>query len=325
MSEARCVLVTGASGFVGRALLDALVARPGVVVTAAVRRETALQAGVRVCRPGEIGPGTDWSDALAGCDAVAHLAARVHMMRDGSADPLAECRRVNVIGTLALARQAAAAGVRRFVFVSSIKVNGESTRRGAAFSETDPPAPIDPYGISKAEAEAGLRDVASSTGMEVVVIRPPLVHGPGVKANFLTMTRWLARGLPLPLGAIHDNRRSLVGLDNLVDLIITCLHHPAAANEVFLAGDGEDVSTTDLIRRTAAALGVRARLIPVPIPILAAGARLLGRRDVVQRLCGSLQVDISKARRLLGWSPPVTLDEGLRRAVRPLVPMRIAS
>lgn len=309
------MLLTGATGFVGRAVLDVLVARSAAGVTAVARRETPLPAGVRFCRIDQMGPATDWSDALKGCEAVIHLAARVHVMRDGSEDPLAEYRKVNVAGTMRLAESAAMAGVKRFVFISSIKVNGERTRPGQSFSEADPPAPVDPYGISKAEAEAQLMSLASSAGMEVVVIRPPLVYGPGVKANFLTMTRWLSRGIPLPLGAVRENRRSLVGLDNLIDLILECLHHPAAANQVFLAGDGEDLSTTDLLRRTAAALGVRARLIPVPVPMLIAGAGLLGRRDVVERLCGSLQVDISKARRVLAWRPPVTVDEGLRRAV----------
>jgi nucleoside-diphosphate-sugar epimerase len=271
----------------------------------------------------ELGIRTDWGDALTGCRVVVHLAARVHVMRDGVADPLAEYRRVNVAGTMGLARQAAHAGVKRFIFLSTIKVNGENTLAGAAFSERDPPAPADPYGVSKAEAEAALIALASSTPMEVIVIRPPLVYGPGVKANLLTMTRWLARGVPLPLGAIRDNRRTLVALDNLVDLIITCLEHPAAANQVLLAGDGEALSTTDLLRRTAAALGVPARLIPVPVPLLVAAAALLGRSEVMRRLCGSLQVDTSKARQLLGWSPPVTVDEGLRRMVTPFLARRM--
>jgi nucleoside-diphosphate-sugar epimerase len=313
------LLVTGATGFLGTALVKRLAVTDGFEVRASVRREVGmLPAGVSRSLVRDVSPDTDWRHALDDVDGVVHLAARVHAMTDGSADPLAEYRRVNVAGTLALARQAAAAGVRRFTFISSIKVNGESTRPGQAFRETDAPAPVDPYGVSKAEAEVALTDIASSTGMEVVVIRPPLVYGPGVKANFLTMSRWLARGIPLPLGAVRENRRSLVGLDNLVDLILRCLHHPAAANQVFLAGDGEDLSTTDLLCRTAAALGVRARLIPVPVPLLVAGAGLLGMKDAVQRLCGSLQVDISKARRVLGWRPLLTVDEGLQRALRPL-------
>jgi nucleoside-diphosphate-sugar epimerase len=311
------VLVTGATGFVGRALVDALRRSPGRTVTAAVRREVAIE-GVRTSRVGDLGPETDWRDALSRCDSVVHLAARVHMMADSARDPLAEYRRVNVAGTVELARQAAAAGVRRFVHLSSIKVNGEETHPGGAFREEDPPAPVDPYGISKAEAEEALLSLAGTTGMEVVIIRPPLVYGPGVRANFLTMTRWLARGVPLPLGAVDQNRRTLVALDNLIDLVITCMDHPAARNQLFLAGDAEDLSTAELLRRTAAALGVPARLVPVPTPLLTAGAAILGRRAFAQRLLGSLQVDISKSRRLLGWTPPISVDEGLRRAVRPL-------
>jgi UDP-glucose 4-epimerase len=234
-------------------------------------------------------------------------------MSDATADPLAEFRRVNVQGTLNLARQAATVGARRFVFVSSIKVNGETTQRGRPFTADDAPAPRDPYGVSKMEAEQGLREIALQTGMEVVIIRPPLVYGPKVKANFAVMMRWLRRGVPLPLGALH-NQRSLVALDNLVDLIATCLTHPGGANQTFLVSDGEDVSTTELLRRMAKAMGRPARLIPVPAGWLKLAAALVGKQDVVQRLCGSLQVDIGKTRRLLDWTPPQLLDEGLRQA-----------
>ncbi len=263
-----------------------------------------------------LGADSDWSSTLARVNIVVHTAARVHVMHDTAVDPLAEFRALNVAGTLAVARQAARAGVRRFVFLSSVKVNGEATVAGRRFAADDAPAPVDPYGVSKLEAEQGLFTLAAETGMEVVIIRPPLVYGPGVKANFLSMMRWLARGVPLPLGAVRHNRRSLVALDNLVDLIVTCLDHPAAVNQVFLAGDGEDLSTTDILRRLAAAMGVPARLLPVPVGVLEAVAALLGKRHVVQRLCGSLQVDISKTRRLLDWTPPVTVDEGLRRTAQ---------
>jgi UDP-glucose 4-epimerase len=260
-----------------------------------------------------LAPSTDWSTALNGVSVVVHCAARVHVMRDTSVDPLEEFRRVNVQGTLNLARQAAAAGVRRFVFVSSIKVNGEATQPGCPFTADDILAPLDPYGVSKMEAEQALREIVRQTGMEVVIIRPPLVYGPGVKANFAAMMRWLQRGVPLPLGAIH-NQRSLVALDNLVDLIMTCIKHPAAANQTFLVSDGEDASTTELLRRMGQAMGHPARLLPVPASWLKLAAGLIDKRDVAQRLCGSLQVDISKTRELLGWVPPVSLDEGLRRA-----------
>jgi UDP-glucose 4-epimerase len=203
--------------------------------------------------------------------------------------------------------------VRRFVFVSSVKVNGEATQPGLPFKPDDASTPLDAYGISKMEAEQGLREIAAQTGMEVVIIRPPLVYGPGVKANFAAMMRWLSRGIPLPLGAIH-NGRSLVALDNLVDLILTCITHPAAANQTFLVSDGEDVSTTELLRRMGQALDSPARLIPVPAGVLKAAAALLGKRDMAQRLCGSLQVDIQKTRQLLGWTPPLTLDQGLKKA-----------
>jgi len=233
-------------------------------------------------------------------------------MHETANDPLAEFRKVNVDGTLNLARQAAAAGVRRFIFISSIKVNGEGSALGAPYLADAKPAPADPYGISKMEAEQGLRALAAETGMEVVIIRPVLVYGPGVKANFRSMMSWLNKGVPLPLGAIH-NQRSLVALDNLVDLIVTCIDHPAAANQTFLVSDGEDLSTTELLRRMGAALGKPARLLPVPAFMLQAGAALLGKRDMAQRLCGSLQVDISKTRELLNWTPPVSVDQALAK------------
>lgn len=313
------VLVTGATGFVGQALVGRLAA-DAVPVRAAVRNPVQL-AGAQVVAVGDIGPRTDWRTALAGVDCVVHLAARVHVMREQAADPLAEFRKVNVDGTLALARQAAAAGVRRFIFISSIKVSGESTAPGRPFAADDVPAPVDPYGISKLEAERGLSALAAETRMEVVIIRPVLVYGPGVKANFRSMMAWLRRGMPLPLGAIH-NQRSLVALDNLVDMIVTCLDHPAAAGQVFLVSDGEDLSTTGLLRRMGVALGKPARLLPVPATWLGGAARLLGRGDVAQRLCGSLQVDIEKTRRLLGWTPPVTVDEALRKTARHFLAQR---
>jgi len=256
----------------------------------------------------------DWGKVLFGITTVVHLAARVHVMHDTEADPLMAFRVVNVEGTLNLARQAAAAGVKRFVFISSVKVNGELTQSGRAFTEADSPDPQDAYGLSKHEAEQGLRQLAVDTGMEVVIIRPPLVYGPGVKANFAALMRAVQRGWPLPLGAV-PNQRSLVALSNLVDFIVTCIAHPQAANQTFLVSDGQDLSTTELVRGMARAAGVPARLLPVPVWALQAGATLLGKGDAVQRLCGNLQVDISKARQLLGWVPPISIDEGLRRVV----------
>lgn len=309
------ILVTGASGFVGRRL-TAVLAELGHEVRAAVRTAAPLAAGSigESIMVGNLDSDTDWWAALDDVGVVVHLAARVHVMQDNVLDPLAEFRLINVAGTLNLARQAAAAGVKRFVFVSSVKVNGESTPSGRAFTEADVPNLQDAYGRSKHEAEQGLRQLSADTGMEVAIIRPPLVYGHGVKANFAALMRAVHRGWPLPLGAVH-NQRSLVALDNLVDFIVTCITHPQAANQTFLVSDGQDLSTTELVRGMAQAAGVPARLLPVPVWALQAGASLLGKGDAVQRLCGNLQVDISKARSLLGWVPPVSVEEGLRRAM----------
>lgn len=305
------VFLTGASGFVGSAVLRRLLAE-GMPTVATLRGNSpSLPAAVQAVRFESFDEASQWGEALRGCDTVVHCAARVHVMNDTEADPLAAFRRVNVHGTLNLARQAVAAGVRRFIFVSSIKVNGEGTAAGQPYTADDRPQPQDPYGISKMEAEAELQALAKESGLEVVIIRPVLVYGPGVKANFEAMMRWLNKGVPLPFGAI-DNRRSLVALDNLVDLIVTCVDHPAAANQVFLVSDGEDLSTTALLRRMGQALGVPPRLLPIPAWVLSGGASLLGRTALSKRLCGSLQVDIEKTRRVLSWQPPVSVDAALR-------------
>lgn len=310
------VLVTGANGFVGLALRERL-QKDGVSARYAFR---ALNSGQDIAREiaiGQLSADTDWTTALTNVKHVVHLAARVHVMNDKSAEPLIDFRRVNVEGAVNLARQAAAAGVRRFIFSSSVKVNGELTETGRPFTADDVPDPEDPYGISKYEAEQLLCQIASQTGMEVVIIRPPLVYGPGVKANFQSMMHWLARGIPLPLAAVTENRRSLVALDNLVDLIVTCLNHPAAANQTFMVSDGEDLSTTDLLRRMGEAQGTPARLLYMPLAAVKLGATLIGKQSIYQRLCGSLQVDITKTRQLLDWTPPISVDEGLRRAAMP--------
>lgn len=306
------VLVTGAAGFVGQGLLRTLRNRKSITVTPSVRRQRDLPDpfGGEDLIALDVDPDTDWGSALVGKDVVIHLAARVHRMNDTASDPLAAFRRVNTLGTLALARQASSAGVRRFVFLSTVKVHGEE----GGFRETDPPNPRDPYAISKHEAEVGLREVSARTEMEVVIIRPPLVYGPGVKANFRTLMKWVDRGIPLPLGSIR-NRRSFVALDNLLDFVTVCAEHPAAAGETFLVRDPEDLSTPELVRRMARILGRRPRLFPVPVPLLVGGATLLGKREAAQRLVGSLYVDSAKANRVLDWKPPVDVDRGLRRAL----------
>lgn len=319
------VLVTGANGFVGKAVVERLALEPTSQSSRLMEemrncsvRATVRRAGhffpdsVEPVIVGSLAADTAWREALEAIDVVVHAAARVHVMSDTATDPLDEFRRVNVAGTLNLAHQAASMGVRRFVFLSSIKVNGESTQIGKPFCADDMPAPQDPYGISKLEAEQGLMEIAARTGMEVTIIRPPLVYGPGVGANFLSMMQWLHRGIPLPLGAIH-NKRSLVALDNLVDLIIACLDHPAAANQTFLVSDGGDICTTDLLCRMAAALNVSARLLPVPGKLLEVAFKMAGRSDLAQRLCGSLQVDITKECIMLDWKPLISVDEGLHR------------
>lgn len=308
------ILVTGGSGFVGMALLKRLL-NNGLDVRASVRNGLSAKLnGIHYHLIHDMTDSTDWTGALASVQSVVHCAARVHIMRDDDSDPLEAYRQVNVRGTLNLASQAAVSGVKRFVFVSSIKVNGEETKNGHPFTADDTPAPQDPYGVSKLEAEEGLQQISSETGMEIVIVRPPLVYGPGVKANFASMVRWVSKGLPLPLGNI-GNRRSMVALDNLVDLLATCVVHSAAAGQTFLVSDGEDVSTTELLRRTAIAMGKPAHLLPIPEVFLRLGATLLGKRELAQRLCGSLQVDIEKTHRLLNWQPPLTLDQGLKKAV----------
>jgi nucleoside-diphosphate-sugar epimerase len=312
------ILVTGAHGFLGSALVARL-ASQGVEVRACVRRQgISFPGGVGISRIEDIDADTDWGQALKAIGVVVHAAARVHVMDDKARDPLMEFRRVNVDGTLSLARQAAAAGVRRFVFVSSVKVNGETTAAGAPFLPDGTDLPTDPYGISKMEAELGLRAIALQTGMEVVVVRPPLVYGPGVKANFAALIHAVQRGWPLPFGALH-NRRSLVALDNLLDLIVVCLMHPQAANQTFLVSDGHDLSVNELVRGLACALGVPARLVSIPVWIMKSVGAGVGKTAAVQRLTGNLQVDISKTKELLNWIPRVSVDEGLRRTVADLV------
>ncbi|QRY78721.1 SDR family oxidoreductase [Pseudomonas sp. PDNC002] len=309
------VLLTGATGFVGRGLLARLCQERGMQVRAAVRSaDVALPETVDVVHIEGLSAAQSWSAALLGVDVVIHAAARVHVMEEQAADPLAAFRAVNVEATRSLALQAAASGVKRFVFVSSIKVNGEETAPGRPFTADDVPHPQDPYGQSKLEAEQALFAISEQTGLEVVVVRPPLVYGPGVKANFASLMGALRRRLPLPFASI-DNRRSLVARDNLVDLLLHCTRHPAAAGQVFLVSDGEDLSTAQLCLGLSRALGVRPRLLAVPPWMLRLLGRITGRSQQVQRLLGSLQVDIAKTRGLLEWTPPVGVEQALRDTV----------
>ncbi len=303
------ILVTGANGFLGSSLCGTL-QQAGYYVIEAVRRNPKKTQ----CSIGELSEFTNPISAFEGCDVVVHCAARVHVLHEKSLNSVDAFRVVNVHGTLNLALQAAAAGVRRFVFLSSIGVNGAETFRKPFTAQLEV-APHSPYAVSKYEAELGLHALAVETGMEVVIIRPPLVYGPDAPGNFGSLLRWLERDLPLPLGAIH-NQRSFVALDNLIDLIVTCITHPAAANQTFLVSDGEDVSTTELLRSMGKAMGHPARLVPVPVELLKLAATMLGKRSVVQSLCGSLQVDIEKTRRLLHWKPPLSLEQGLKKAAK---------
>ncbi|NMY13971.1 SDR family oxidoreductase [Pseudomonas sp. WS 5019] len=308
------VLVSGANGLVGAALLRRLTREPAVQPVAGVR---VLASGDLHCEQralGDLAEGRVPAKALRGIEVVVHTAARVHVMEESEQDPLAAFRAVNVEGTRALLKAAAQTGVRRFVLVSSIKVNGEVSLPGRPFSEQDAANPQDAYARSKWEAEQLVQAFCEQHGMEWVVVRPPLVYGPGVKANFQRLMRTLGRGLPLPIGALR-NRRSLVALDNLVDLLVTCLTHPRAANQIFLVSDDDDLSVVALAERLARLLGSRSWLLPIPATYLRAALRLIGRAGVAQRLCGELRVDIEKTRALLDWHPPVTVDEGLARTV----------
>ena len=307
----KTVLVTGANGFVGRVLCAELLERK-YAVRGVVRDAPDWDGGgCKVVKVMGIDAATDWADAMLGVDTVIHLAARVHVMRDSVADPLTEFRRVNTAGTEHLARCAASSGVKRFVYVSSIKVNGEATYGNKKFTETDMPAPQDPYGISKWEAEQALYRVADDVGLEVVIVRPPLVYGPGVKGNFAQMLSVVAKGIPLPFASLR-NRRSLIYVGNLADALIACATHPAAVDQTYLACDWEDISTPDLLRQLAAGMGVPDRLFPCPPVLLQLAGKLTGKSRQLERLLGSLQVDGDKMRSDLNWVPPYSLQQGLQ-------------
>ncbi len=307
----KTVLVTGANGFVGRALCAELLKRK-YSVRSVVRASSSWNGDAcEIVRVSGIDRATEWADAMKGIETVIHLAARMHVMSDTAADPLAEFRHVNTAGTKHLARCAAANGVRRMVYVSSIKVNGKATHGDRKYTETDAPAPQDSYGASKLEAEQALLRVAGETGLEVVIVRPPLIYGPGVKGNFAQMLGAVAKGAPLPFASAH-NRRSLIYVGNLVDALIACATHPAAAGQTYLVCDGEDISTPDLLRRLAAAMNVPARLFRCPPALLQLAGKLAGKSQKLERLLGSLQVDGGKIRRDLNWTPPCSLQQGLQ-------------
>jgi UDP-glucose 4-epimerase len=302
------LLVTGANGYVGSALCRALCDHQ-ISFVGSVREKTA-QSQIKI---GNLTGATKWSDALSGCDVIIHLAARVHVMKDKVSDPIAAYRETNVAATMNLARQAVELGVKRFVFVSSVKVNGEVTK-DQSFTPHDIPMPIDPYGQSKLEAELALKELSHKTGLELVIIRPPLVYGPNVRANFLRLMRLVKSGMPLPFGAVH-NRRSMVALDNLTDLLIVCSRHPEAAGQTFMVSDDNDVSVSELIRMIASAMGKRSLLIPLPSSILTGAASILGKSEVANRLIGSLQVDISHTKATLGWKPIISMPDALHKTV----------
>lgn len=305
------VLVTGASGFIGLALCERLIAL-SIPFRAAIRsanKADNLPAGIDTVRIAALDSRTDWTQALAGIDIVVHLAARAHIMNENSTDSLSVYREVNVDGTRRLMQMSTAAGVKRFIFLSTVKVNGEKT--AISYSEEDVPSPKDPYGISKWEAEEIIKRIACDTATEVVILRPPLVYGPGVKANFLQLIKTIERGIPLPLASV-DNHRSFIYLGNLIDAIITCITHVKARGATYLVSDGEDISTPELVRRIANALGCKARLIPVPVSLIRIGSRLTGRSSSADRLIGSLVVNSEKIRRDLAWDPPFSMEEGLK-------------
>lgn len=302
-------MLTGASGFIGSELLKQL---PTDSTLSVGRDKPGSQPSEKFFKL-KIDNDTDYSVALSDVGVVVHLAARVHVMNDAVSNPLEEYREVNTRGTVNLARQAAAAGVKRFVFVSSIKVNGECTPQDKPFTSADEYAPEDDYGLSKAEAEQQLFEIVKETGMEVVVIRPTLVYGPGVKANFATLMNLVSKGIPLPFGCIKDNCRSLVSVTNLVDLIVTCIDHQKAANQVFLVSDDHDVSTSDMVSQMARALGKSQFQLPVPEWAFKMAGKLFGKQDVVDRLVGSLQVDITHTKETLNWTPPQSLEDGFKQ------------
>lgn len=303
------ILITGANGFLGTHLVKRLRGRNLSILDRGLPSSNSKYRFTQAT----INSSEDYSCALSGCQVVIHCAARVHIMNDCVEDPLTSYREVNTLGTLNLARQALEAGVKRFIFISSIKVHGESTQVGKSFTPSNPHLFEDFYAQSKSEAEVGLKKLADETGLELVIIRPTLVYGPGVKANFASLMELVSKGIPLPFGSITENRRSLVSVENLVDLITTCIDHPKAANQVFLVSDDHDVSSAEMVRQMAIAIGMPTWQLPVPLWCFRLAGKIFNRSDVVERLTGSLQVDISHTKETLGWTPPQTLQQGFKQ------------
>jgi UDP-glucose 4-epimerase len=300
------IAITGYSGFVGQHLLSVLDEKDCLLLG-----RTRIKSKNQYCDFSlGVEDNTKLGEALSSVSTLIHIAARVHIMNDVSQDPLTEFRQINTQGTLALARQAASSGVKRFIFVSSIKVNGESTTNRARYKSSDEPSPEDPYGISKAEAEAGLKLIADETGMEVVIIRPPLVYGPGVKANFAAMLKLASTGIPLPFGCINQNKRSMVYVENLISLIVECIDNPNAANNTFLVSDDNDLSTKEFVKGLSVGLGKSGLMLPVPNVLFYIAGKVLGKSAVIDRLCGSLQVDINHTKNTLNWQPPFSVVQG---------------
>lgn len=315
------ILLTGATGFVGQTLVKHLLEQTDAVLLLPVRKTTDIRneeykQRIIFTRIGDISSATDWKNILRDCNVVIHVAARVHIIKDPADDPLMAFREINVEGTLNLARQAMQAGVQRFIFLSSIKVNGEYTLQGKPFFPEDAPKPVDPYAISKYEAEKGLIYLAEEGHMDVVIIRSPLIYGPGVKGNFLRMLQLLHKQIPLPFASFKKNKRSLVSLDNLVDLIRVCIFHPNAANQTFLISDGDDLSTADILRKIRKSLGNKIPIFPIPLWVLSGAATVFGKKEEFNRIHDSLQIDISKLQKLLNWTPVEGVDQPLNRTVR---------
>ena len=317
------VMVAGATGFVGRKLVEILNSHASHIVIAGSRKKSKrFDKSVQTVEINCFDPNFVFGDELNNIDVMIHAVGWAPTKK--VCDDKSETYFANVDGTLNLARQAAAAGIKRFIFISSIKVNGESSQLGKPFTESDSPAPIDAYGRSKLDTERGLYKIGEEMGMDIVCIRPPLVYGPGVRANFLSMLKWLSKGIPLPLASIY-NKRSFVGLDNLVDLIVTCIDHPGAVNQTFLAGDGCDLSSSELLNSIAKAMGKKSRLLPVNQKLLEFSLKLIGKKNLAQRICGTLQVDISKSKRLLGWVPITSIDKGLEKTTQYFIDSYIKS